>query len=207
MDLNLIFEYALPYSRYRQLVDKLLLEGKTTGSNQSEKLTEFTKLNVQRMGRIDKTILLSPDSKTYYESMTRSYKWLLIGDAWCGDCAQIIPIINKIAEAAVANIDFRIISRDIFPELIENFKTGESKSIPKLIVFDPISAHVCATWGPRPEEAQSIMLNWKERRGSISWEDFEKDLHTWYAKNKGVATIQELTSIIRTCEKNTLSLL
>ena len=37
---------AYTYQAYRQLIDQLLAAGKTTGPEQSERLTEFTELNV-----------------------------------------------------------------------------------------------------------------------------------------------------------------
>lgn len=205
MNLNIVFEYALTYSKYRKLVDQLISEGKTTGINQNEELTEFTKLNVQRMNRIDKTTAIEGQVRYRLETLTNSYRWLLIGDAWCGDCAQITPLMNKVAEISKGKIDFRIISRDTFPDLIDRFKTGESKSIPKLVVMDSTTNEVCATWGPRPVEAQDIMQHWKENKDSISWEEFERSLHTWYAKDKGNSTILELTTLIETCEKSSIS--
>ncbi len=53
---------AMDYTGYRKLVDDLLLEGKVTGPQQSESLAHYTKLNVQRMQRIDKTVQLLPEA-------------------------------------------------------------------------------------------------------------------------------------------------
>ncbi|MBL0328272.1 MAG: hypothetical protein IPP64_02350 [Bacteroidetes bacterium] len=58
MELNKIVKSALTYNEYRELVNSLVATGKTTGNNQSEKLVEFTKLNVQCMNWLDKTIQL-----------------------------------------------------------------------------------------------------------------------------------------------------
>ena len=43
---------AYSYATYRQLIDEVLAEGHTTGPQQSEQLTEYTVLNVQRMSRL-----------------------------------------------------------------------------------------------------------------------------------------------------------
>ncbi|MFT4031954.1 MAG: hypothetical protein QM669_06010 [Siphonobacter sp.] len=40
---------AYTYEAYRNLIDDLLAEGKTTGPKQSEMYTKYTQLNVQRM--------------------------------------------------------------------------------------------------------------------------------------------------------------
>lgn len=201
MKLTTIFKSALTYNQYRELVNQLIAIGKTTGINQSEKLVEFTKLNIQRMNRLDKTIQLSEQEVNSLTKNTKSLKWLLIGDAWCGDCAQIIPVVNKIAEAVKNNIEFRIVSRDTYPELIETYLTNGAKAIPKLLVIDKETNEVVCSWGPRPKPAQEIMLNWKENKDTITWEDFEKNLHLWYTRDKGLTIINEFITLIEECEK------
>ncbi len=207
MELNKIFKSALFYKEYRDLVDSLVASGKTTGTNQTEKLVEFTKLNIQRMNRLDKTIKLSEQIINMMNQSDRSFDWLLIGDAWCGDCAQILPVINKVSEASNGKINFKIISRDTFPELIEIYHTDGAKAIPKLLVIDKETSEAICSWGPRPKPAQEIMLNWKENKDKISWEEFEMNLHLWYARDKGVSIIKELVSLLEKCEeKNNIQL-
>lgn len=201
MELNKIVKSALTYKEYRELVNSLVAAGKTTGNNQSEKLVEFTKLNLQRMNRLDKTIQLSEQSIDAIKKSKKSVQWLLIGDAWCGDCAQIIPVINKVAEASENFIEFKIVSRDTYPGLIEANLTNGAQAIPKLLVIDSGTNEVISSWGPRPHSAQAIMLHWKANKDIISWEDFEKELHLWYTKDKGLEIISELINLIDVCEK------
>lgn len=205
MNLEYIIEQSLSYSEYRKDIDRLITEGKTTGNTQSDKLLEFTKLNVQRMNRLDKTIQLSEQAIARLQDNSNSNVWLLIGDAWCGDCAQIIPGINKVTEASNNKIAFKIISRDTIPELISNYQTNGANAIPKLLIIEPESLEVICTWGPRPKPAQDIMLNWKANKDSISWEDFEKNLHLWYAKDRGLTIIDELVNLTEKC-KNKITL-
>lgn len=108
MELNKIVKSALTYKEYRELVNSLVAAGKTTGNNQSEKLVEFTKLNLQRMNRLDKTIQLSEQSIDAIKKSKKSVQWLLIGDAWCGDCAQIIPVINKVVRRAKILLNLKL---------------------------------------------------------------------------------------------------
>lgn len=201
MQLYKNFKSALSYKEYRELVDSLVTGGKTTGNSQSEKLVEFTKLNIQRMNRLDKTIQITEQTKVSLDRNGSVFHWLLIGDAWCGDCAQIIPVINKIAERSNEKVNLKIVSRDTYPDLIEVYHTNGAKAIPKLLVIDSETGEVICSWGPRPKPAQDIMLNWKENKGSISWETFEKELHLWYAKDRGVQIINELINLIEKCEK------
>lgn len=198
LDFEAIFSESLNYTQYRELVDALILEGKTTGVNQEERLIEFTKLNVHRMNRLDKTVQIEDSTVTVFNNLKNSYKMLLIGDAWCGDCAQILPVLEKIAHASEGKIEMSIISRDTFPNLIEAFQTNGANAVPKLLVFDEAKENVLTTWGPRPKPAQAIMLNWKANMDTITWEQFENDLHLWYARDRGVSIISELSELFST---------
>ncbi len=206
MDTAVKYEFGLSYNKYRNLIDHLVLSGKTTGNTQSDKLLEFTKLNIQRMNRLDKTIHIDDERRTELTQLDNSHRWFLLGDAWCGDCAQIIPVLSKLSEASNGKIELRIISRDIFPELIEEYKTDGAKSIPKLLVLNFNTMEVIETWGPRPVAAQNIMLSWKANKNKISWEQFETDLHLWYTRDKGQSIINELIRLVRKCEAKVSSM-
>lgn len=196
MDLKSIFERAQSYGDYRKQVDALVAEGKTTGAVQNEELLEFTKLNIQRMNRLDKTVTLDEQTLIQLDQLDHKYKWLLVGDAWCGDCAQIIPIINKMSQADGIHIDFRIISRDAVPGLIETINENKSRAIPKLIMMDADTYEILHTWGSRPLAAHEILLHYKANQNVMSKHDFEKELHLWYARDKGHNIMREVTALI-----------
>jgi thiol-disulfide isomerase/thioredoxin len=196
MELKTIFEKALRYENYRKEVDALVAEGKTTGAVQTPELLEYTKLNIQRMNRLDKTVALDEQTLIQLSQLDHNYKWLLVGDAWCGDCAQIIPIINKMSEADGSHIDFRIISRDAVPGLIETLNENKSRSIPKLVMMDADTYETLHIWGARPLAAHEILLHYKANQNVMSKEDFEKQLHLWYAKDRGQNIMREVTALI-----------
>jgi len=54
---------AMSYEDYRLMVVNLALEGKSTGSMQSEELGNYSLLNDQRMKRLDKTIKIDANSE------------------------------------------------------------------------------------------------------------------------------------------------
>ncbi len=53
----------MSFAEYLKLIDELLLEGKTTGENQSEAMFGYGKLNRQRMKRLEKTVELNDSLK------------------------------------------------------------------------------------------------------------------------------------------------
>lgn len=159
-----------------------------------EKYNVYIPLNIKRMEIIEKTINLSILDKSYYSQMAKLQKWIVITEPWCGDSAQNLPLISKIAEASNGKIELQIILRDQNPEWIERFLTNGSKAIPKLIALDD-KGETLFTWGPRPIAAEIICDRWKENKETISWEDFEKEMHTWYAQNKGKDTLAEIKTL------------
>lgn len=204
MNIESIFDKGYTYIEYRNVVDKLLQEGRTTGNEQTREKVEFTRLNIQRMNRLDKTIHLSEQIKQTLEEIDKPMLWLLIVEAWCGDGAQITPVVNKIAEGSNGKIQLKIVSRDSCPEIMETYFEG-SKSIPRLLSIDEQTMEVICKWGPRPQPAHEIMLKWKASEGKISKHDFEKELHLWYARDKGESITNELMGLIEKCGKRSTS--
>ena len=123
------------YAEYRKLVSDLLVNGQSTGSEQSESLTNYSKLNDARMNRLDKTIKLTDEVVSKLENLDHRYIWLVISEGWCGDAAQILPVINKMALASNKKIDLRIVLRDENEELMNQYLTNGGKAIPKVIVI------------------------------------------------------------------------
>src|SRR5690606_22880736 len=105
------------FAEYIKLVDDLLLEGKTTGPVQSDAMFNYGKLNRQRMHRLEKTVNLDKSLKEKARSLGVRWIWLVITEGWCGDAAQNIPVIEKIA-AENERIETRYVLRDENPELM-----------------------------------------------------------------------------------------
>jgi len=93
---NIFDNDGVDYSTYRKLINDLLAEGKTTGPDHSEAMLHYTKMNVQRMNRVEKTTALMDELVKAIENVKGSYHFLVISEGWCGDAAQIVPVINKI---------------------------------------------------------------------------------------------------------------
>ncbi|MCK8520867.1 thioredoxin family protein [Aquimarina sp. D1M17] len=182
------------YEEYKELVSSLLLEGKSTGNDQTEALTNYSMLNDRRMKRLDKTIKVNDAAKKIFSDAKLNVTWLVLTEGWCGDAAQSLPVINKLAELN-DGIDLRIVSRDEHDDLMSNFLTNGGKAIPKLIAFDNDKKEVLNSWGPRPSVATKMVNDYKAEHGSLD-ADFKQDLQVWYNKDKGVNIIEDLTKLI-----------
>jgi hypothetical protein len=183
------------YSEYRKLVSDLLLEGKSTGNEQSEDLTHYSTLNETRMNRLDKTIKITEENSLKLKSLNSEYIWLVISEGWCGDAAQLLPIINKMAVES-GKIDLRIVLRDENEELMKLFLTNKNKAIPILIVVDKETGSVLGKWGPRPKGAADLIIDYKKEFGVID-ETAKTNLQLWYLHDKGLSTQEEIINLMQ----------
>lgn len=197
--MNTIIEKSLissfSYQEYRNHVTLLSNEGKTTGHEQTEALVNYTKLNESRLHRLDKTMVVVEEVKTFLENLDKDYIWLVISESWCGDAAQILPIINKMAEVS-DKIDLRIVLRDDNDELMNLFLTNGTRSIPKLIIIDKKTNEVINDFGPRPQEAKQLILDYKAEHGVVD-ETAKINLQKWYLNDKGISTQKEIVGLMK----------
>ena len=191
------------YSEYRKLVTDLLSEGKSTGNEQSENLTHYTSLNEARMNRLEKTIKISENIIDKLQKLDNHYIWLVISEGWCGDAAQILPIINKMALESNKKIDLRIVFRDANDELMSHYLTNGGRAIPKVIVICKEAGIVRADWGPRPKGATELMTDYRKEFGVID-EKIKTDLQLWYLADKGISVQEELLEIMENIKYNRL---
>lgn len=189
-------QQSLSYVEYRQLAEDLFAKGETTGLNQSTENLEATKMNIQRMQRLDKTAHLSDSVIKRLSLLKRELVFLTISEAWCGDAAQNLPWIHLMATASQGRINDRYILRDEHPELMDQFLTGGSRSIPKLIVLYPNSHEIAATWGPRPKAIQEWFLPLRKSVKEEEKKAVYTQLHKRYAEDKGQEFQNDLLSLI-----------
>lgn len=190
---NTIFaSEGMDYSAYRDTIDRLLAENKTTGTDHSEAMLHYTKMNVARMNRVDKTVVLNEDLLELLKGIKNSYRLLVISEGWCGDAAQIVPVFHKIAEAFPDKFELKFVFRDANLPLIDAHLTNGGRAIPVLLVLDEAGA-VVANWGPRPEVLQHLLADWKKEESDMM--ALAEKLHAWYAKDKTQATQEALLAV------------
>jgi len=187
---------GMDYLTYRALVDQLLLEGKATGDVSYD--LHYTKMNVQRMSRVDKTVSLTDELTSTVHQLKENYKFLVITEGWCGDAAQIIPVFNKIATASLGKIDLKFVLRDKNLPLIDTHLTNGGRAIPVLLVLNETGDKVLASWGPRPQVLQELLKEWRKETAEMPI--LAEKLHGWYAKDKTQTTQAALTVLLKGLE-------
>ena len=188
-------EKAYSYSEYRTLIKLLITSRKSTSEDKNEALFEYSRLNDKRMDRLDKTLRVTNDTLLSVQSLEKQVTFLVISEGWCGDAAQIVPIVSKIADSSEF-ITMKIVLRDEHEELMNQFLTNGTKSIPKVILVDS-DYNVINSWGPRPSIATKMVLNYKKQNGGLD-ADFKRNLQVWYNKDRGINTQKEIVQLIQT---------
>ena len=187
-------ENSISYQQYRAFVEAHVVNGTNSGAEVTEALAEYTKLNHQRMKRLDKTMKLLPETETFLNQFDKNVSFLILTESWCGDAAQTMPMINKIAVAA--GVPFEVVLRDDNIELMDHFLTNDSRSIAKLLILDESKSKVLATWGPRPTNATQLVAKEKAEKGLLSPE-FKQELQNWYNKDKGKDTEKDIMELLK----------
>jgi len=185
---------ALDYPSYMMLMQELVLKEMSTGVEQSEALANYTLLNNKRMQRLNKTLKIPSEIETSIKNDLRDIHFLVLSESWCGDAAQSLPMVSKIAECR-ANWSMSIISRDEHPVIMDAYLTNGGRSIPKVLILDNNTLEVLADWGPRPTEATKMAADYKEIHGSLD-ADFKQSLQLWYNKDKGQSTLQDFLVLL-----------
>lgn len=191
---NIFDNEGLSYSAYRELVNQLLAEGKTTGPDHSDAMLHYTKMNVQRMNRVEKTAVLSEALLQAANKLEGKYHFLVISEGWCGDAAQIVPVINKLVEQMPDQFDLKLVLRDQHLELIDAHLTNNGRAIPVLLVLNEQKELALPKWGPRPHVLQTLLAQWKKDSSDMGL--IAEQLHGWYAKDKTQSTQEELVKLL-----------
>lgn len=160
-------------------------------------LSKYIPLNLKRMERLNKTASLRDDLRKQLSAPNlKDQVWYVITEAWCGDSAQNLPLIAQMADASAGKIHLRIFLRDENSDIMNLHLTEGSRSIPKLVSYDVYTGEILFKWGPRPAPAQALLHQWKQQPGDRSWDDFELELHTWYARDKSVHLQNEFSEML-----------
>lgn len=203
-----ILEASMSYATYRHLVNRMFAEGKATSGENSEAMLHYTELNIARMDRLDRKTKLQESILEFLKTVNKAQIWIVLTEGWCADAAQILPVMNKMTEANEL-IELRVLLRDQHLDVMDAFLTNGARSIPKLIVIDATSRDVLMNWGPRPSEAQQLIMDSKEQVKALTDPEEKKvylqqvktNLQKWYNKDKTIHTQEEIVEALEFIEQ------
>lgn len=134
---------------------------------------------------------IDPDAAARIRAIEHRVHLLVLNEDWCGDSVNILPYVARLTEAT-DHLEMRILGRDTNRDLMDAHLTGNSRSIPIVIVYDA-DFREKGWWGPRPGPLQ----RWVIAEGlALPKPDRYPLVRAWYARDKGRTTISEILSII-----------
>jgi hypothetical protein len=188
-----VMSKSMEYTKYISLVSDLFDEGRVTGNTQNQQKLDATKINLARIRRLDKKYEVS-QSLSDLLMKAAPMDWVVFSEGWCGDSAQCLPIINKMAEIG-PNVSLKILLRDENMEYMEQYLTNGSASVPKLVAFDKEGKELF-TWGARPTKIQEMVIDYKEKYTLEDRDAFVLNLHKWYAKDRGLSLEEDFKMLL-----------
>ncbi|GAB6282363.1 MAG: thioredoxin family protein [Ignavibacterium sp.] len=187
------FDKSLTYEQFIKKIENYLENTNPDDLNESDKhLYEYTKLNLQRMNRIQKTYSISEEMKNALSKIKNKQYWIVLTEEWCGDSAQNTPIITRIAEANPI-IELKILERDDNPDIIDHYLTDGKRKIPKVILFDE-NGNELFQWTERPKKASEFMSSLLNN--GTPKEKAVEELQVWYNQNKGTELEKEFIEFL-----------
>jgi hypothetical protein len=187
-----LIKKGMSYEAYKRLVADKFNEGKTTGINTEEYLN-FSRINLYRMDRLDKTIVLEEKLVLALSNVKDACYLIAISEGWCGDAAQNIPVFAKIS--AISTFDLRILLRDENPSVMDQYLTSGARSIPKIIAVRKKDLKQIFVWGPRPAALQALVGEMLAR--GISKAEKGILVQGWYNSDKTKTIQSELLELVR----------
>jgi hypothetical protein len=183
---------TITWSQYRSLINELLEKGLVTGPKQSESLLAYTRMNVVRMNRLEKKTQLTTDLLSAIQSVKYPVLIIAITEGWCGDAAQILPVMHEIAMQN-DNLSFKLLLRDQNIDIMDYYLTNGARSIPKIIFLDGLNLNELFVWGPRPAPAAALFSSLRE--AGEKPDTVSEELQRWYARDKSVNLMSEFQTI------------
>ena len=184
---------SFTHLEYKTFFEELVKQGATTGLNQSDRLIEYTKLNLSRSKRVEKKFKPLEETRAFFKNINQPIKLKIITEPWCGDAAQIVPALAAIAELS-DKIKAEIVLRDENEELMNQHLTNGGKAIPVAIIIDAETNETLGHWGPRPAVAQQMVMDYKAKPENErpSFDDFVQEMQQWYNKDQTASIQKEL---------------
>ena len=165
------------------------------GLYKADNTFRYTRSNRERMKKVLDNIVLNQKLYNLVSDLSDKWIWLVISEPWCGDASWGVPALCMIASAS-DKIDFRILLRDIHPEIIKHYQTAGSDSIPKLICLRKSDMQVLGTWGPRPKALHEMVLKFKDD-ANFDYRESVRRLHAWFEEDMTKATQDEIIDCVK----------
>jgi len=196
MNLKNYWERAVFYTDYKNIIKKRAEQNTDSLNERGKELIHYTDLNISRINRIEKTLVLSEDIISKLHGINQKINILVISEGWCGDAAQIVPVIHKMVENS-DNLELKLFFRDEDESLINQYLTNGGKAIPIVILLNAETFEEIAYWGPRPKACTPLLQRYKTDPENYTHDQFVLDIQNFYNHDKGQSIVNEIIEILQ----------
>jgi thiol-disulfide isomerase/thioredoxin len=85
---------------------------------------------------LERSPTLTADQKSRLEGYNRVLRILLVGGLWCMDCSRSGPYLKLISESCGPKVEFKMIDRDMLPELRDELRIMGAPRVPTVIFIN-----------------------------------------------------------------------
>ena len=143
---------GLRYEEYRDAwAERLDTPPSEDADPEKRRLHHYLKYNWDRQAQVHEAYAPSEPLREAVAAIEEPQLWMVLTEPWCGDSAFLLPVIAE-AAARSDQVSLRILPRDENLDIMDQYLTGGSRSIPKLVAFSSDGTELF-TWGPRPDAA------------------------------------------------------
>jgi hypothetical protein len=134
---------------------------------------------------------LTPEHAARAAALPGTWHVVVLLEDWCGDAVNSVPFLHALAEAT-PGVRLRVLERDRNLDLMDAHLSNGARAIPLAIVYDATFVER-GQWGSRP----AVLQQWVREHGLAMEKDARyKQVRTWYARDKGVTTVEEVLTLL-----------
>lgn len=92
--------------------------------------------NRERLEENERSVQLNEKDVAYFKQLPQTLHVLVLGEDWCGDVINNLPVVARLAEAS-GKLNLRVFLRDQNLDIMDQYlKDGQHRSIPVFVFFD-----------------------------------------------------------------------
>lgn len=184
---------GLTYTAYTEAWEEKLNRSMAELSSDERRYLHYVRYNWERAAAVEQAYTASAELKEVMAAISSPQLWMVLTDDWCGDSAFSLPIIARAASLS-DQVTLRILRRDDNLDIMDQYLTNGSRSIPKLVAFSEDGEELFQ-WGPRPADAAA--LREKLIAEGAEGKDVVEQLIGWYEDGGYEDVEEELISCVK----------
>lgn len=147
---------------------------------------------------------INEEDRAFFKSLNYrdDLRILVLAADWCGDVVRSVPVVFRALEES--GLETEVLILEQHEDTMDHFLTLGGRSVP-IIIFTDTGGHVLGSWGPRPQHAQALMIQFKQEnpdREALDYQDkisvVRQQMADKYKEGGGVnaTVVSELRALI-----------